>query len=74
MLSGLVLVWLLLVRLSEHGDILNLEFFNSKSLIKSLSLEPKPKYSSCLFSKSSGEKYHLFRLIFIMREEHLPAL
>jgi hypothetical protein len=56
MLSGVAWVWLLLGRLSEHGYTLNVEFFKSKILIKSVSLKPKPKYSCCFFSKSSGEK------------------
>lgn len=42
-------------------------------LVQRLSLEPKTKYTLCLFSESSGRKWHQSKLL-TMREEHLLAL
>lgn len=61
MLSGLLLVWLLLVRLCPDAEILgDKSWSRSSARLKSslsLLLEPKPECPHCLFSKSSGTVY-----------------
>lgn len=69
MLSGLVLVWLLSVRFSEHDDILNTEFSTASHWNPNPS--PHTHVASFLYIQ---EKYHQFRLLILERKEHFVCL